>query len=114
MRLWIASALLVVSTSTTAWGAGALAVGDGHYGYARNMDSRSEAEQRALRECGHRGCRVVMTFHNTCAAYASARNGAGGWAWNDDIDEAGSSALGECRAHGGRGCEINMAKCDGD
>ena len=97
---------------------GALAVderqGD-QYGWAVDHKSASEAQQRALSECGS-GCSVVLTFER-CAAYAAdqdADSTAVGWAESyGSAAGAQQAALSACSSRGGSGCIVRVWGCNG-
>ncbi len=88
------------------WGAVAFGSG-GAWGYAVNHPSRSAAGEAASEECGS-GCRV-LTFHNSCAAYAA---GSGGYGWGNAStrEEAEETAMEQCRSLGG-GCAVKVYGC---
>jgi hypothetical protein len=51
------------------WGAIAVAH-DGSVGKAWDYDTSSEAQRRAINECPRTGCKVLVTFVNSCGAIA--------------------------------------------
>ncbi len=90
---------------------GAIASGpEGRVGMAYGYRHR-DAEERALRECGPR-CQIVGHFERQCAAIAVGARGAFGWAARDRPGRAEEDAVGECRAHGGRECRVQVRGCD--
>ena len=103
------------------FGAGALAIdsrqGD-QWGWAIDYQTYDEAEQRALQECGY-GCRVVMTFSDSCAAYtADQQDGSTAYGWSSGHSSSGGAkrrALSECESRGGNGasCVVRAWGCDG-
>ena len=99
----------------TQWGALAIDSNQGPaYGWAINYPTRQDAERRALAECG-RGCRVVMTFNDECAAYA-ADLGQGstihGWARGaSSSSQAQSRARAACQGRGGSSCIVRAWGC---
>jgi len=113
--LAIAAAVLVAPTPP-AFAAGALAEGGGSFGFSRNHESMRVAERMALGNCGNAECHIVMTFAGSCVAYASASNGASGWARRENESLARDRALENCIDHGGRDCKVrtNLGyECDG-
>ena len=66
-------AVILFFVSFHAFGDGALAIDKNHgenYGWAVNFSTTSEAQSRALDQCGF-GCYIVVTFSGGCAAYAA-------------------------------------------
>jgi Domain of unknown function (DUF4189) len=103
----------------TARAEGAFAIGDcSAYGYAINFDSVSEARRQALAECrSHRGknCKVVVTLHGNCGAFATDRSrscGAWGWATRATRSLAEDAAVSQCSSAGGRRCSVRTHFCD--
>ena len=95
---------------------GALAIDSARgkrYGFSYTYPTRSEAETRALRECGS-GCRVVLTFPSGCGAYAiddNPNSSIYGWATASTSGTAQSNALGYCRQQGGSRCMVRVWGC---
>lgn len=93
------------------WGAIAIGTNNGRWAYVYNYSNRSTARRLALRRC--RGaCNRVLTFRNSCAAYAVAGNGV--WGWGGGFRSRGAAqrrALRECRIRRGRGCRIRVWSC---
>ena len=109
---------LIFAIPSLSLAAGALAIDENQgdqYGWAINYQTYAEAEQRAQRECGN-GCRIVMRFSNTCAAYAAdqaGRSTAYGWAYGySNSSGAQNGALAECQRHGGSYCIVRVWGCD--
>ena len=98
------------------WGALAIDSRQGdQWGWAIDHTTLQAAEERALSECG-RGCTVVMTFRNQCAAYAAdtqAGSTAYGWARAQTGADARSTALSECGSRGGTSCTVRVWGCSG-
>ena len=69
----------------------------------------SQAEERALQECGA-GCTVVIWFRNACAALAVGAGYGYGSGWAGNRYRAESIALGVCRQHTGN-CSIATWVC---
>ncbi len=89
------------------WGAVAYGPG-GAWGYAVNYPTRGAASGQAQRECGGR-CQRVLTFHNSCGAYAVGYNGYG-WGNAMSRGQAESLAMMECNRRSG-GCSIRVWGC---
>ena len=115
---YLLSAALVVPLPV--FGAGALAIDSrqgSQWGWAINQQTYDEAEQRALQECGY-GCRVVMTFSDSCAAYAADQQyGSTVYGWSSGHSSSGGakqSARSECESRGGSGadCIVRVWGCD--
>lgn len=97
-----AAALAIDSNQGAAWG------------YGTGFDYQSDADARALSECGG-NCTVVLQFSNTCGAYAadqSPNSTVFGWGTAADGSSAQARAMGECRASGGYDCIVRVWACD--
>jgi hypothetical protein len=93
------------------WGALAFSERTHKYGWAINYNSKRSASERALSECTAGDCEVVLTFANSCGAYAtSAGDAHWGWAIGYDRADAESKALAQCERRGG-GCRIRVWGC---
>lgn len=110
-------ALALSISSSQAMAAGALAIDSnqgGQWGWSEGLASISQAEQRALSECGG-GCRVVLTYSSGCGAYAADQsNGASAYGWGTASSGSGaqSRAISECQARGGRSCMVRAWSCN--
>lgn len=89
------------------WGAVAFGPG-GAWAYAVNEPTRDAASAAAQGRCGGR-CSRVLTFHNSCGAYASG-NDAYGWGNAPTRGGAESRALQECAARTSN-CAIRVWGC---
>jgi hypothetical protein len=102
---------------TDAQAFGALAVDanrGGRFGYSYNYSNVADARARASKECGA-NCTVVITFQNTCAAYAADQNSAGdavGWGWATTKETAEKTALNYCQKYGGTLCQVRVSACE--
>lgn len=110
-------ALSVSFFSVHAVAAGALAIdrnqGD-QYGWAEGYSNTSQAEQKALSECGG-GCQVVLRYDSGCGAYAADQargSSASGWGTASSGNSAQSRAMSECQSRGGRSCVIRAWSCN--
>lgn len=110
-RLALALAITAFCGQTFAMGALAIDSNQGsRYGFSHGYDNASQAEQRALDECGS-GCQIVLTFEG-CGAYAADQAGnstAYGWATGAN---AQSLALSYCESRGGTNCIVRVWACD--
>ncbi len=95
---------------------GALAIdqkkGD-QWGWAIDYPQQSEANERALKECGE-GCYIALEFSNGCAAYAADQTeGSTVWGWGRAASEgeAKSIASQSCSSRGGTSCLIRSWGC---
>jgi Domain of unknown function (DUF4189) len=89
------------------WGAIAYGPG-GAWAYAVNMESRAAASAAAQGQCGGR-CSNVLTFHNSCGAFAT---GPGGFGWGNagSREEAEETAMEQCEARS-QGCAVRVWGC---
>jgi hypothetical protein len=86
------------------------------HGFSRNHASRAGAEAEALGHCrawgrGAADCRVLVWFHDRCAALATGSNGAHGSAQAPQRRTAAQQALAACRPFGGESCKIVRDVC---
>jgi hypothetical protein len=116
LAAFLAAFAILISISTEANTAGALATGRcGAFGYAFDDVSPEAASMRARAQCKGRDCKVVASFRRTCAAFAidgSNACGAHGWAKADNLARAQNIASEQCHRHGGRTCVIRAWVCD--
>ena len=82
---------------------------NGHYGYGNKFRTRTEAEEKALQECGP-GCKVVLWIRSQCGGMASGKGRGYGTflGANERIVGDGSIAACEQRTSG---CELRVAVC---
>ena len=88
------------------WGAVAFGPG-GAWAYAVNHATRAEASEAAQGRCA--SCTNVLTFHNSCGAYASGPSGYG-WGNASTREDAEERAMAECSARSGS-CAIRVWGC---
>jgi hypothetical protein len=97
--------------------AGALAVGAcGAYGQAFGYSTIDAAQNSALKQCKHPGCRIVATLRKSCAALAvDVTNPCGphGSGHASKLGAAQNHALRQCYQGGGKDCMIRTFVCDG-
>lgn len=109
--------LALTVSASQAMAAGALAIDSnqgGQWGWSYGQASISQAEQRALNECGS-GCRVVLTYSSGCGAYAADQsNGASAYGWGTASSGSGAQnrAISECQSRGGRSCVVRAWSCN--
>ena len=113
---FFAALALLLSLSTQAQAAGALATGRcGAFGYAFDDLSPEAAALRARAQCKGQECKVVSSFRRSCAAFAvDAINVCGSHAWANapTVDRARTVASQTCHRYGGRNCVIRAWVCD--
>lgn len=105
--------------ATQVHAAGALAIDSNQglqYGFAYDYPDLSQAQDRALSECGS-NCEVVLNFENGCAAYAADQvNGSTAYGWGADFNagNAQSRAISECQDRGGNACVVRSWGCNSE
>jgi hypothetical protein len=93
------------------YGAIAYDLNRGAWGYGYNYDSDWQARNRALSECGWGGCKVYVSFNNSCGAVATDNSrGILGWGTSYTRSTAIERALYECRLRGGN-CSLKVWSC---
>jgi serine/threonine-protein kinase len=116
-RVWSAAALglamLAAAPASPAradnFGAIAYNTETGASGYSHDYQSRDEAEERALIECGP-GCEVVTWFRNACASLATGADRGYGHAWAESRAAAERAAIGHCRENSSS-CKVAVWVC---
>jgi hypothetical protein len=114
---YIAAVFIAVFNASAANAFGALAIDSyrgSHHGYSYNYPNVADARAHALKQCGA-DCTVVLTFQNTCAAFAadqSQANGASGWAYASTKEQAQNTALSYCGKYGGKSCLMRVWACE--
>jgi hypothetical protein len=119
-RLMIAvvAAAAALASAPSAFAFGALAIDDNHgtrQGIAVNEISPEAARANALAKCGD-GCRVVVTFESTCAAFAADQTPGSpiaSWGYALAAPRAEAFALGRCERQGGMDCSVRVMACEG-
>ncbi len=98
------------------YGAIAYAEDNGAYGFSYDYHSAAEANRRALADCTTQGagCKVVISFSETCAALAAGNNDRFAASRGDWRGEAQGNALTACSRNGGKNCEIKAWTCARD
>jgi len=103
-----------VPTAQSKFGALAIDERQGNaYGWAIDYTSYSDAEQRALNECGPQ-CTVVLRFFDQCGAYVvDAEHGSTVYGWGKAKTQqlAQSTARFECLKRGGKQCVNRVWGC---
>lgn len=92
------------------WGAVAYGPG-GAWGYAVNYATRGRAASLAQANC-RGGCNHVLTFHNSCGAYASGPSAYSHYGWGNASTRAAAEAIAirECNLRGPY-CRIRVWGC---
>jgi hypothetical protein len=95
---------------------GAIAFSDqtGYYAWSVDQGSAKGAEARALSSCTQKGagCKVVVSFSNSCGALAVGDNNRFATGQANSSSEAKSIAMNACRvATGGGACNIRASYC---
>ena len=114
------SALLAIAAAPSAayadcrigncWGA--VAYGPrGAWAYAYNYPARQIAARVAQRNC-RGGCNHVLTFQNSCGAYASGPGAYSHYGWGNAMSLRGAQAraMRECNARGPY-CRVRVSAC---
>jgi hypothetical protein len=119
-HLWTAIGLLAFATALVPGGAARAGYGaiawdpdSGKAGWIWNRPTPQEAAQRALRECGASGCRLVVKPTTECAALATIANGkAIGAAARKTKDDARLAALTDCQKRKAGDCVVRASNCN--
>lgn len=93
------------------WGALALNEGTGEAGFVDHLSSRREAKKSALAYCranGSSNCKIMLTFHNQCAAVAQGESA--GFARGPDQKVTEKGALAHCGKS--KPCKIIYSACN--
>ena len=91
------------------YGAIAFSQDSGKVGWSYDYRSRSEAEERALEECGG-DCEVVLWIMNACGALATGDDNGYGTGWAGTRERAEEIALTNCEENADN-CRINRWIC---
>ena len=111
--LVFASALLPGGAARAGYGAIAWDPESCKAGWIWNRPTPTEAAQRALRECGATGCRLVIKPTPECAALATIANGkAIGAAARKTKDDARLAALTDCQKRKAGDCVVRASNCN--
>jgi hypothetical protein len=81
----------------------------GAWAWRVNYPTRAAASHAVRVACSGR-CTHILTFHNSCGAYAVGSYGQYGWGNAYSAAGARSRALAECQARG-PGCVIRVSGC---
>jgi hypothetical protein len=93
------------------WGAVAVDESTGDAGTVENRENKTDAENQALSDCastGAQNCKVILTYHNQCAAVAFSPAGSG-VARAPTSTQAEQLAIKSCG--NGSACQIVYSKC---
>jgi hypothetical protein len=92
---------------------GAIATADnGQYGVAWNYPTRVQAEKASVDECVKYGpnCQMRISFTD-CGALARSEDGALGWGYYADMNEAVKAAMEECDSRSEKQCSVLTQLC---
>ena len=93
------------------YGAIAYNMSTGNWGYSYGYNSDWQARNAALGYCGWNGCKVYVSFKNTCGALATDnQKQIYGWGTNDNRYLAIQRAIYECKIRGGN-CTLRAWSC---
>ena len=116
-RLMLAAAVVALFAATDAAEAfGALAIDNNRgsgWGWSKGHRSREGAQRAALAQCGG-SCRIVLTFWNTCGAFAADQTPGStinGWGLGPASNAAKARAISECSNRGGN-CQARVWACE--
>ena len=104
----------VAPTRAETYGAIAFSDQTGYYAWSVDQGSAKGADGRALSSCTQRsvGCKVVISFSNSCAALAVGSNNRFATGQANNSSEAQGMAMNACRvATGGGDCNIRASYC---
>ncbi|QWT22457.1 DUF4189 domain-containing protein [Bacillus sp. NP157] len=85
----------------------------GRTGVANDERSKSDAIAKATNTCtadGSSHCKVMISFRNTCVAYATGDSGYNTAFTNPSEDTAKRDALSDCKGRD-TGCEVIYSAC---
>lgn len=97
--------------SSRIYGAIAYSPASGAFGYSDNYGSESQADYRALSECGKTDCVVASWFYNNCGAVVTSDNGSWGGGHGASVSSAIRDAENACTQHGGTACVVKVSHC---
>ncbi|MCB1462724.1 MAG: caspase family protein [Nitratireductor sp.] len=81
-----------------------------YYGTGYNFGTLDEAQKRAVKECGRKGCKVVQWVKNGCLALAMGSTGGYGHDWAPKIAKAEASAVRFCEEYD-KNCKVAFSIC---
>ena len=98
----------------------AISFSEGYWGAGWRSSSRAEAKAEALRSCTEVGvtdCKIVLSWRNACATFATASNGVVGYALKPVYNDDGTAttrpnvARKHCESRGGIDCVVKKTIC---
>lgn len=112
--LVLAASLLAATPALAGYGAIAWDKDTGKYGGTWNRATAQQAAERALRDCGATGCKVIMrTGAGQCAALATTANGKFvGAARRATSEAARQAALANCQKGKAGECVVRGSNCN--
>jgi hypothetical protein len=111
------AAMLLIAAPQAAHAFGALAIDSNHgdsYGFSFQQPNAEAARNAAVAKCGA-NCKAVVSFRNTCAAYAADQaegSSVYGWGYAPNKERAQSIAMDYCKKNGSA-CQIRVWACEG-
>ena len=93
------------------YGAIAYSPASGAFGYSDNYGSESQADNRALSECGKTDCVVASWFYNNCGAVVASADGTWGGGHGASLSSAINYAENACTRRGGTACVVKVTHC---
>jgi hypothetical protein len=93
------------------FGAIAYSPASGAFGFSDNYGSRSQADNRALSECGKTDCVVASWFYDNCGAVAASDDGSWGGGHGASVSSAIRDAENACARQGGTACVVKVTHC---
>ena len=101
-------------TGGSRFGAIAVSPSSNEFGFSYKLNSRREAEGRAMSECrssSRRGdCRIATWFRDSCGALAQGGVNTWGAEWGSSGGEASRKAMAVCE-RGGQRCRVVQTVC---
>jgi hypothetical protein len=97
--------------SSRIYGSIAYSPASGAFGFSDNYGSKSQADDRALSECGKTDCVVASWFYNNCGAVAASDDGSRGGGHGSSVSNAISDAENACTRQGGTACVVKVTHC---
>ena len=97
--------------SSRIYGSIAYSPASGAFGYSDNYGSKSQADNRALSECGKTDCVVATWFYNNCGAVVASGDGSWGGGHGVSVSSAIRDAEDACTQQGGTAYVVKVTHC---
>jgi hypothetical protein len=109
-----AAGLASASPALAQYGAIAYDTANCAWGDSWNFPNQAAADQKALAECKHPGCKVMTQIGpHQCGALAATPDCHGwGWATRPSRAAAELGAMQECQGHNAGQCAVKLGDCD--